>query len=368
MADNDKTILDGFESISNMITGKNVEFDDIPNVEPDDIIDDNEPGDPVDDTDPIIDPIIDPTDDDEPGDDSGRKGDEGEPGDPGIQDDPEMEQMVSQLLQEKLANALNYQFNNVQDVVNYLENLVSEASTPSYSNEEVGKLDEYVRNGGNLKTYLETIYDRGFDINDVDITNESDQKRIIREHLKTQGMKDEMITKRIERYESGGVLDEEALEAQELLKDYTSKKEVKLLETQRQQAEQIKERQREFVTSVEETIDKLTEINGVKITTQDKRGLKEYILKPTPDGMTNYQKDFTAKDKYVQNFIVSAFLTQKGDALVNRAKAQATSDTYKNIQKKLQDKKGNRITGSKNQTSGKSVLDLSRLSSFIAKK
>lgn len=372
MLENDKIdVLDGFSSI---ITGKNMidGFDpNIPFVEPEDI--------PGIESEEITE--VDPeeiTEEVEPEEIEEEEVEEVKPKisikPESVDEDPETEEMISKLLQERLSESLGYEFddkekfNKVQDVVDYLENLVNDASVPQYANDEVAKLDDYVKNGGNLKNYFNTVYERNFNIDEIDITDPSDQKRVIKEALKEQGVKDDVISKRIERYENSGALDDEAMEAQEFILENKDKKEQTLLATQREHATQIKERQREFVSTVEQTIDKMVDIFGTKLTAKEKMELKPYILRPTSDGMTRYQKEYTDKEKYVNNLITSAYFTMKGDAFVKRTKEQATSDTYKNIQKKLQDKKDTRITGSNDQTSRGNGPDLSSLSRFISRK
>ena len=391
---NENTVLGGFDMISEMISGKsggdstNIDVNDsIPFIDPEDLMgrsDDGETEDTT--TEPTEDSSDEPVDDVTDTEDTEDTGD-GEPPtadeppakpvgtDVDFKSDPEVEQMVSQLLQERLGESLGYEFGDdekfesVQQVVDYLEGLVQEASAPDYASDEVKKIDEFIREGGDLRKYYDTVYGSGLNLENADISNESDQKRIVREYLKSQGLKEEIINNRVTRYETNGVLEEEAIEALDLLKENVAKNEQKLLDDQKEHSKVIKERQREFVTSVEETIDKMTEIFGTKLTAKEKMELKPYILRPTPDGTTKYQKDYTAKDKYIHNLITSAYLTMKGDALVERAKKQATSDTYKNIQKKLQDKKGNRISsGSTGQNTSSRNLDLSKLSSSILRK
>ena len=388
---NENTVLGGFDMISEMISGKsggdstNIDVNDsIPFIDPEDLMDHSDDGEGEDTTtepteDSSDEPVDDVTDTEDTGDGEPPTADE-PPAKPvgtdvDFKSDPEVEQMVSQLLQERLGESLGYEFGDdekfesVQQVVDYLEGLVQEASAPDYASDEVKKIDEFIREGGDLRKYYDTVYGSGLNLENADISNESDQKRIVREYLKSQGLKEEIINNRVTRYETNGVLEEEAIEALDLLKENVVKNEQKLLDDQKEHSKVIKERQREFVTSVEETIDKMTEIFGTKLTAKEKMELKPYILRPTPDGTTKYQKDYTAKDKYIHNLITSAYLTMKGDALVERAKKQATSDTYKNIQKKLQDKKGNRISsGSTGQNTSSRNLDLSKLSSSILRK
>ena len=373
-------VLDGFSSIitgKNMLEGMSNADSDIPFVEPDEIPTDDDI--PVEETtDEVEDEVetIEPEDEVEEIIKQNRSRVEKKPENAestDTDDDPETEEMISQLLQERLASSLNYEFGEdekfgtVKEVVDFLENLVSEASTPSYANEEVAKLDEFVKDGGNLKDYFDRMYERDFDINNVDLSDPSDQKRVIREALKEQGVKEDIISKRIERYENNEVLDEEAIEAQDFLLENKTVKEQKLLKAQKEQATQLRERQRDFVSSVEQTIDKMTDVFGTKLTAKEKMELKPYILRPTPDGMTKYQKEYMDKDRYINNLITSAYLTMKGETFVKRVKEQATSDTYKNIQKKLRDKKDTKISGSGNQTSNSNNLDLGTLGRFITR-
>lgn len=41
-----------------------------------------------------------------------------------------------------------------EDLIEYFKDVIEENSVPQYASEEVEKLDEFVRNGGNLKDYL----------------------------------------------------------------------------------------------------------------------------------------------------------------------------------------------------------------------
>jgi hypothetical protein len=75
---------------------------------------------------------------------------------------------------------------------------------------------------------------------DLDVENETDQKLAVRDYLKLQGYTEEQISKKIQRYEDADVLEDEASDAIERLKEI---KQLELEETQRQQ-QQYAERQR----------------------------------------------------------------------------------------------------------------------------
>jgi len=50
--------------------------------------------------------------------------------------------------------------------------------------------------------------------------------------------------------------------------------------------------------------------------------LLEYIFKPTSDGMTKFQKDWS---KSVKNLIESAYFTMKGDTFVKAAETKGSN-------------------------------------------
>jgi hypothetical protein len=54
----------------------------------------------------------------------------------------------------------------------------------------------------------------------LDLEDESDQKVAIRDYLKLSGYNDEQINKKIERYEDADMLQDEATDAAEKLKEY----------------------------------------------------------------------------------------------------------------------------------------------------
>ena len=265
------------------------------------------------------------------------------------ENDPEIEKDITKLFSNKVAEKLGWEFSEdekfetVEDFVEYLTNVVEEASKPQFANDEVANYDEFVRNGGNLKDYFDKLQAGKLDLEKVDIDSDYDQKSLIKEFLKTQGIKDSIIEKRIERYDEAGVLQDEAEEALEYLKEYRQKEEQKLLEEQRNIAKVKQQQQHEFVKTVQTNINEINEIRGYKLTDKEKKELVDYIFKPTSEGLTGFQKDYQSN---IKNLIESAYFTKNGDKLIKNVKEKAKSDAYKEIQQKLKTKRQkNRSTG-----------------------
>ena len=64
-----------------------------------------------------------------------------------------------------------------EDLIEYFKDVIEENSVPQYASEEVEKLDEFVRNGGNLKDYFSI--DADIDLDNIEVEdNEINQKGV----------------------------------------------------------------------------------------------------------------------------------------------------------------------------------------------
>ena len=383
----------GFDVLSNMITGKvsepeeggRAKLNEPPLVDPEVIKgmfkkgDEDEEEDSKGDGDSTDDSDEDDSDDGAAGvgdhGDSESDDDEGDSKPTGAGDDSsepdlsEFESDITTFINSKLSEELGWDISgddapkNIQEIIDFMGEIVKQASVPTYASEDIKRLDEFVKDGGNIRDFYSTIVSGRVDPEKVDIENEYDQKRVVREHLGNQGYSEDRINKMIKRYEDAGVLEEEAQDALDLLKDFNKKQEQKLLETQKKEAEQFKEQQQKFISTVEESIKTLDSIRGIKISQKEKDDLLEYILLPDRTGMTGYQRDYM---KDIKNLIESAYFTKKGDILLGKAKKQGESEAVKNLHEKLKANKGNKAKGGTSQSGGQDASSgLSSLASLI---
>lgn len=219
---------------------------------------------------------------------------------------------------------------DAESIVKYFQKVIEEESVPTYANEEVKALDEFVRNGGKLQDFYKLESD--FDIETADIEDEDVQKRIVSDYLREKGLNDKQIERKLTKYEDAGILEDEAEDALEALKEIKEQKKEELLETQKKTAEEAKNRQQAFYTNVVNEIQGMKDVRGIKIPENDKKSLLEYIFKPDATGMTKYQKDYA---KNVKNLIESAYFTMKGDVLLSAAKSEGTKSAIKNFKNSL---------------------------------
>lgn len=218
-----------------------------------------------------------------------------------------------------------------EDLIEYFKDVIEENSVPQYASEEVEKLDEFVRNGGNLKDYFSI--DADIDLDNIEVEdNEINQKLVVKEFLKEKGFSAKQIDKKITKYEDAGILEDEAVDALEALKDIKAERKEKLLEEQQKSVREAQKQQQTFFNNVVSEIKGMDSIYGIEIPEKDKRALLEYIFKPDAEGVTKYQKDYA---KSLKNLITSAYFTMKGDSLITIAKQKGKKDALDNFKNSL---------------------------------
>lgn len=240
-----------------------------------------------------------------------------------------------------------------EELVEYFQEVIEENSVPQYASEEVEALDKFVKNGGNLKDYFQI--DGELDLEDFEIEdNEVNQKLVIKEFLKEKGFSSKQIDKKLTKYEDAGLLEDEATDALEALRDIREQKKQQLLEQQEKSANELKKRQQEYFNSVVTEIKGMDNIRGIKIPQKDKQALLEYIFKPTADGKTQYQKDYS---KSVKNLLESAYFTMKGDTLLKAAKSEGSTAAINKFKNSLSKTGVSRKTRRQDNTSTESMWD-----------
>lgn len=155
-----------------------------------------------------------------------------------------------------LAEKMNWEIDDedevpqtAEELIEYFQEVIEEASVPTYANEEVAKLDEFVRNGGDIRDYLSI--DAPLDLDDIDIEDdEVNQKAVLKEFLKEKGFNSKQIEKKLTKYDEAGILSDEAEDALEALKGIREEKKQQLLEDQKKQAETARKNQQAFLTTL----------------------------------------------------------------------------------------------------------------------
>ena len=221
---------------------------------------------------------------------------------------------------------------NVDEFVEYMSKVAEENSIPQYADYRIAQLDQYVKNGGRFEDFYQT-QQRSMYYDNIDIEDESNQKAVVRDYYKLQGMNDEQINRKIERYEDADMLEDEATDAVNYLKAYEAQQAQYMAQQQEAQRQAQEQQAAQFVEDLTNGINGLADIRGIAIPKEDKKALYDYITKTDADGLTQYQKDFNGN--LVNNLIESAYFTMKGDALLGEARRNGQTSAASKLRNML---------------------------------
>lgn len=242
----------------------------------------------------------------------------------------------------------------VEDLTQYLSDVVKENSVPQYSDDRIQQLDEYVKNGGKFEDFYSRQQET-LTLDNIDLEDETNQKAVIRDLMKRSGYSDEQINRKISRYEDSDMLYEESEDALDRLKQIRQK-EIEDQAAAQQEAARIQEEQSKlFFDTVSNDINALTDIRGIAIPKEDRKALFDYIFKVDSEGKSQYAKDF--EKNLSKNLIESAYFTMKADALISNAEKKGESSAAEKLRKMLRHTSKNHTTFNADEKQ-KSVTDL----------
>ena len=183
---------------------------------------------------------------------------------------------------------------NVDEFVEYMSKVAEENSVPQYADDRIAQLDQYVKNGGRFEDFYQT-QQRSMSYDNIDIEDESNQKAVVRDYYKLQGMNDEQINRKIERYEDADMLEDEATDAVNYLKAYEAQQAQYMAQQQEAQRQAQEQQAAQFVEDLTNGINGLADIRGIAIPKEDKKALYDYITKTDADGLTLYKHSVFSK-------------------------------------------------------------------------
>lgn len=224
-------------------------------------------------------------------------------------------------------------------LTDYIKQVVAQNSQPQYADDRIAQLDTYVKNGGNFEDFYQ-IQQQQMNLENIDLENEENQKAVVRELLQRDGYSVDKINRRIERFEDADMLEEEAQDALDRLKELDAQE---LQQREQQQAayqEQQAQQAQAFFQDVTSQITNMTNIRGINVPKEDRAALYDYIFRTDANGLTQYQKDFNKN--LSKNLIESAYFTMKGDALLSEAQRDGQTSAAKKLREMLR--------GTKNHT------------------
>lgn len=244
----------------------------------------------------------------------------------------------------------------VEDLTNYMGEVVKQNSKPQYADDRIAQLDEYVKNGGKFEDFYSKQQTQ-LSYDNIDMEDESNQKAVVTELLKYNGYTDEQIRNKISRYEDADMLEEESEDALDRLK-MIKKHELEYAQQQQEEAlRQQEEQTKQFYNSCMNEINSLTSIRGVQIPKEDRRKLIDYIFNVDQNGVSKFQRDYNNQDNFINNLITTAYMTMKGDSFISTAKRDGESSATEKLRKMLRHTSRNHSTYNADEKP-KSVIDI----------
>lgn len=246
----------------------------------------------------------------------------------------------------------------VEDLTDYLRDVVDQNSVPDYADERIQALDQYVKQGGRFEDFY-AAQQQQINYDNINLEDENNQRTVIRDLLKASGYTEDQINSKIDRYESADMLEEEAEDALSRLK-VIKQQETEMLQRQQEAArKQQEEETRTFYNTVSADINNLTNIRGISIPKEDRKQLFEYIFKQDANGLTQYQKDFNKN--LSKNLIESAYFTMKADSFITEAKKTGETTAAQKLRQMLRHKSKNHSTFNADEDKQRSALEIASM-------
>lgn len=227
---------------------------------------------------------------------------------------------------------------SVEELVKYMEEVVDQNSKPTYADERIEQLDQYVKNGGKFEDFYQD-QQKGLTYESIDLEDETNQKTAVRDYYKLQGLTDDQISRKIERYEDADMLEDEATDAVEYLKKYQATRLEEAKAQQEAQKQAYAQQTEKFMTDLNQSVGSLDNIRGISVPKEDRKALLDYITKTDAEGLTQYQKDFNGN--LINNLLESAYFTMKGDALLGEAKRSGQTSAASKLRTMLKNQSRN---------------------------
>ncbi|BAX03431.1 VIP2; Actin-ADP-ribosylating toxin family protein [Azobacteroides phage ProJPt-Bp1] len=204
----------------------------------------------------------------------------------------------------------------------YVVDIIRENSVPQYSHPDVQALDEYVKNGGDINTYLRTASEINYD--NVNINNPHDCQMVIAHNLRLQGFNDKQIAHKINKYTEAGLLQDEGASSLAIMKSWSNSQKQALVQRQQQEAQAAQQQDAGFVQAVASVMDQTQEVFGMPLSRRDKAELFEYMFTPVNEyGHSRFALDYSSNPDFL---VRNAYLCMKKDKASRNLRSAGEKD------------------------------------------
>jgi hypothetical protein len=216
--------------------------------------------------------------------------------------------------------------------------------------EEGAAFLKFKKNGGSTAEFLK-VYAANTEVPQGDLDDEVHQEKVSRYYYKNvEGLDPEDVDDRIEWLKTSGKLEKYAIKIDADLKEKEAKEKEALQTKAKLDAKEAEQKRKDFINTVQETLDNTDEIDGYKFNPAEKKALHSFITKPSIKvGQNMYVTPFQQKlrtalaDK--EKMLVLAKLLSNDFDVSDVVAAKTTAQTKK-IKEDLQRKKGPELKSS----------------------
>lgn len=221
----------------------------------------------------------------------------------------------------------------------------------------------YKRQGGSTEEFFKTYSQGTTVLGEVDIEKETDQDKVIRYQLETEGWEEDDIADRLEFLTENGRKKKFAERYLKRIEDEEEDQKQEILDNQAKRAKQIKKDKQKFKTELKDTLEEAEEINGFSFKTEkDKKEILNFLtLEKHPvsktRSITSFQKKLGEALKDKDKLLVLAKLLKTDFDMSDFAKNTITKKTRK-TKSRLEQRSGLRPKKSGSSNKGKTLAEL----------
>lgn len=204
-------------------------------------------------------------------------------------------------------------------------------------------LTKYALDGGDVREFIhEVIAKQPSHLSpDLDLTNPANQELVIRTQLASEGYDDEYIDSQIEFLNTNGKLENAAQNHFNKWKKAQEEQQQLMMKQQREAARSEQEGRRKLKARMADFVNSLDDIQGVKITTQDRREIPSYMSDRNitlDDGtiVTALQRDLRTVLQDDEKAVLLAKMLKGGfdlNALQRVVKSHVVSEERQNVRR-----------------------------------
>lgn len=220
---------------------------------------------------------------------------------------------------------------------------------------------KFKRDGGRTEEFFEA-YSKPTTLPQGDIEDEDYQDEVIRYQLNEEGWDKDEIEDRIAYLTESGKKEKIAKKYDEKVKEKINQEKQAILKQAEANKKRAKQQEEEFKEAIKETLDETNEINGFKITAQDKIKVFNFLTKKEHKisdnkSVTGFQKKLAETFQDSEKMILLAKLIESDFDMTSFEKQTITKKT-KQVKSNLEQRKNLRPNNSGSSLGGSSLADL----------